>query len=91
MQNKPNLQKAQMNVNSLTTTKYRKNDAFAVQKTNPIQTQPKPISDYPCIFEWLLYNLVLRDDNIMRSMPNGRNFDGEYLKWQFENYKQGRF
>ncbi len=39
------------------------------------QTQTKPISDYPCVFEWLLYNLVLRDDNI-------RNFDGEYVKWQ---------
>ncbi len=39
------------------------------------QTQTKPIFDYPCVFEWFLYNLVLRDDN-------GRNFDGEYMKWQ---------
>ncbi len=39
------------------------------------QTQTNPISDYPCVFEWLLYNLVLRDDN-------GRNFNGEYVKWQ---------
>ena len=46
------------------------------------QTQTNPISDYPCVFEWLLYNLVLRDGNIMHSMPNGRNFDGEYVKWQ---------
>jgi len=36
-----------MNVNSLITKDYRKNDAFAVQKnkpnSNPIQTQTKPI------------------------------------------------
>jgi len=27
------------------------------------QTQTKPISDYPCIFELAVYNLVLRDGN----------------------------
>ena len=36
---KPNFRKAQMNVNSLITKDYRKKDDFAVQKTNPIQTQ----------------------------------------------------
>ncbi len=36
---KPNLRKAQMNINSLITKDYRKNDDFASQKTNPIQTQ----------------------------------------------------
>ena len=36
---KPNFQKAKMNVNSLITKDYRKNDDFAVKKTNPIQTQ----------------------------------------------------
>jgi hypothetical protein len=35
---------SKMNVNSLITKDYRKNDAFAVQKTNPIQTQSNPIS-----------------------------------------------
>ena len=30
---------AKMNVNSLITKDYRKNDVFAAQKTNPIQTQ----------------------------------------------------
>ena len=30
---------AKMSVNSLITKDYRKNDVFAAQKTNPIQTQ----------------------------------------------------
>jgi hypothetical protein len=30
---------AKMNVNSLITKDYRKNDCLAAQKTNPIQTQ----------------------------------------------------
>ncbi len=42
---KANFQKAQMNVNSLITKDYRKNDAFAVQKnkpnSNPISVKPK--------------------------------------------------
>ncbi len=40
---KANFRKAQMNVNSLITKDYRKNDVFADQKTNPIQTQSKPV------------------------------------------------
>ena len=75
-----------MNVNSFITKDYRKNDAFTVQKnkpnSNPIQTQTKPIFDYPCVLELAMYNLVLRDGNVMHSMPNGRNLDGEYTKWQ---------
>jgi len=35
MQNKANLQKAQINTNSCATKDYRKNDAFAVQKNKP--------------------------------------------------------
>ena len=35
----------------------------------------KPISDYPCVFELAVYNLLLRDGNL-------RNFDGEFTKWQ---------
>jgi len=34
-QNKPNFRKNQMNVNSLITKDYRKNDVFAVQKNKP--------------------------------------------------------
>ncbi len=45
---------------------------FPAQKNKP---KTKPIFDYPCVFEWLLYNLVLRDGNI-------RNFDGDFSKWQ---------
>ncbi len=48
---------------------------FSALRPPEKQTQTKPISDYPCVFEWLLYNLVFRDGNI-------RNFDGEYVKWQ---------
>jgi len=51
-------------------------------RTSQKQTQTKPISDYLCVFELAVYNLVLRDGNVMHSMPNGRNFDGEYMKWQ---------
>ncbi|HUU19374.1 MAG TPA: HNH endonuclease [Sedimentisphaerales bacterium] len=36
---KPNFQNAQMNVNSLITKDYRKNDDFAVRKNKPNQTQ----------------------------------------------------
>jgi len=36
------LQRPKMNVNSLITKDYRKNDAFAVQKNKPNQTQFKP-------------------------------------------------
>ncbi len=43
---KANFQKAQMNVNSFITKDYRKNDVFAAQKTNPIQTQSKPNSEH---------------------------------------------
>jgi hypothetical protein len=50
--------------------------------SNPIQTQSNPISDYPCVFELAVYNLVLHNDNVMHSMPNGRIFDGENMKWQ---------
>jgi len=43
--NKPNLRKVQMNVSSLITKNYRKNDDFAVRKnkakTNPISVKPK--------------------------------------------------
>jgi len=37
-------------------------------------------SDYPCVVELAGYNLVLHKGNIMHSMPNGRDFDGEYVK-----------
>jgi hypothetical protein len=43
MQNKPNLLDAQMNVNPYITTDYEKFIPLAGQKTNPIQTQTKPI------------------------------------------------
>ncbi len=42
MQNKPNFQKAKMNVNSFITKDYRKNDAFAVQKNKPNSNPNKP-------------------------------------------------
>ncbi len=51
-------------------------------QNEPKQTQLKPIYDYPCIFELAVYNLVLRYDNLIHSIPNCRNFDGEYIKWQ---------
>jgi len=48
MQNKPNFLDAQMNVNSILTKDYERNDIFAVPEnkpnSNPIQTQSNPIS-----------------------------------------------
>jgi len=41
---KANFRKAKMNVNSLITKDYRKNDAFAVQKNKP---NSNPISEKP--------------------------------------------
>jgi len=52
------------------------------QSFDPAQDGTKPISDYPCVFELAVYNLVLHNGNVMHGMPNGRNFDGEYMKWQ---------
>jgi len=83
---KANFRKAQMNVNSLITKDYRKKDDFAVQKN---KANSNPISDYPCVFESAEYNLVLRDGNVMHSMPNGRDFNGDITKWQ-KHRKQTR-
>jgi hypothetical protein len=58
-------------------TQFKPNSNPIKAKTNPKQTQTKPISDYPCIFQLAVYNLVLRYGNRMHSMPNGRNFIGE--------------
>ena len=75
-----------MNVNVFITKDYENETTLRLQKNKP---KTKPIFDYPCVFELAVYNLVLRDDNVMHSMPNGRNFDGEYMKWQMHR-KQTR-
>ena len=84
--NKANLLNDQMNVNKVLTKDYENKLNWAIfenkPNSNPIQTQTKPISDYPCVFELAVYNLVLRYGNLMYSIPNGRNFNGEYIKWQ---------
>jgi len=84
--NKANLLKAKMNVSTISTKDYENISNLTLfenkPNTKPIQTQTKPISNYPCVFELAVYNLVLRYGNVMQSMPNGRNFDGEYMKWQ---------
>jgi hypothetical protein len=41
MQNKPNLQKSQMNVNKVLTRDYDKMDTWSIRKTKPIQSQFK--------------------------------------------------
>jgi len=47
MQNKPNLRKAKMNVNSILTKDYERNDIFAAPEnkanSNPIKANTKPI------------------------------------------------
>jgi len=70
--NKPNFRNAQNERKRLYNKGLWQFSYFTAPKK---QTQTNPIFDYPCVFEGLLYNLVFRDDN-------GRNFDGEYMKWQ---------
>ena len=83
--NKANLPDDQMNVNFYSTKDYENKSNYSLAEnkpnTKPIQTQTKPISDYPCVFELAVYNLALRCGNVMHNMPNGRNFNGEYMKW----------
>ena len=70
--NKPNFQ----NGKNECKLKYNKGLwQFSALRPPKKQTQTKPIFDYPCVFEWLLYNLVLNDGN-------RRYFNGEYVKWQ---------
>ena len=58
------------------------------------QTQTKPISPVPilqyvakwgssgysCVFELAVYNLILRDSNVIHSTPKNRNFYGEDIE-----------
>ena len=77
-ENKPNTNPIKPNQ-----TQFKPNSKPKQTQYKPKQTQLKPISDYPCIFELALYNLVLRDGN-------GRNFNGEFTKWQMHR-KQMRW
>ncbi len=43
MQNKPNFRNDKMNINTLTIMRYVNLDTWLEEKTNPIQTQSKPI------------------------------------------------
>jgi hypothetical protein len=47
MQNKPNFRESQMNSSIYYTIDYNNETAFRRGKTNPIQTQTKPISEKP--------------------------------------------
>ncbi len=75
MKNEPKTNPIKANTNPIKANIMPKQTQY-----EPNQTQTKPISDYPCVFELAVYNLVLRDGNVMHSMPNGRNFDGEFTK-----------
>ena len=63
-----------MDVSSFVTKNYNNEQWTAnnerLRKTKPNKPNSNPISDYPCIFELAVYNLVLRDGNF-------RNFNGE--------------
>jgi hypothetical protein len=48
---------------------------FRDQKAKPIQTERKSISDYPCVFESAVYNLLFRQGKI-------RNSNGDFSRWQ---------
>ncbi len=86
MQNKANFRKSQMNINKVLTNAYKEKTLSWLGKnkanSNPIKANSNPISDYPCVFELAVYNLVLQVGIVMHSMPKGRNFNGEYLKCQ---------
>jgi len=64
-------------------------------QTNPICSElvepisPVPIlqyvakwgsSGYSCVFELAVYNLILRDGNVMHSTPKSKNFYGEDIE-----------
>ena len=57
---------AKMNVTSLITKDYRKNDCLAAQKTNPIQTQSKPVLS---AVEWANF---FKGQNELRAYPKIR-------------------
>jgi len=73
-QNKPKLQNAQMNVNSLITKDYRKNDAFAVQKNKPNSNPNKPKQSQSNPKQ----SQFQTKENPARLLPSG----GAYLKSQ---------
>jgi hypothetical protein len=56
-------------------TQNKPNSKPIKANSKPKQTQSNPISDYPCVSKFAGYNLVFHNSN-------GRNFDGDYLKWQ---------
>ena len=96
MQNKANVKIGKMSISIARIKDYDKKQRRISSKRYSKQTQTKPISevpilqyvakwgpsDYPCVFELAGYNLVLRGCNLRHSMPNVRNLDGEYMKWQ---------
>ncbi|MHC4173100.1 MAG: hypothetical protein ACYST5_09200 [Planctomycetota bacterium] len=81
MQNKANLPDAQMNVNSLITKDYRKNDAFAGQKnkpnSKPIQTQSKPIADRVKLMQCVYLQRIMKknaDRSYEKTKPKQSQF-----------------
>jgi hypothetical protein len=73
MQNKANFRKSQMNIKLNMTRDYEKKLHWTLGENKPNQSQSFDLaqdrsSNYPCVFELAVYNLVVRDGN-------GRNLD----------------
>ncbi len=77
MQNKPNLPKAQMNVNTVITKDYENKRLCRCVKTNPIQTQYKaktnPIPEKPKMNENLFATKVYENITTFRPQKNKAN------------------
>jgi len=76
---------AKMNVNLTITKDYRKNDCLAPQKTNPIQTQSKPVLS---AVEWAkfrtLFPLTARPVRKKTLSSNGaRGYNGIFSQISF--------
>jgi len=94
--NKANVKIGKIHISIAKTNDYGNEQQTTNNERYSKQTQTKPISevpilqyvakwgpcDYPCVFESAVYNLVLRDGNVI-------SFDGEYMKWQ-KHRKQTR-
>jgi len=85
MQNKANFKNDHTDIKLNISSDYENKLHWTLGENKPNQSQSFDFaqdrsSNYPCVLELAVYNLALRGGNIMHSMPNGRNFYGEYMK-----------
>jgi len=90
LQNKANFKNDQMDIKlnktrdyenklhwTLGENKAKQSQSFDFAQSTGLLSEDRS-SEYPCVFELAVYNLVVRDGN-------GRNFYGEFIKWQMDS------